>query len=235
MNKALLDSGLLFQVIPELEALVGIDHGPHHPEGDPFTHTMLVVDATQDRTPIGLMAALLHDLGKATTGKPHKDKGHMTFYGHAEVGAPIAKAVMERLKFSRKEIDTVVFLVSNHMKMHTFHKMKLAKRKRLMEHDVFPQLIQLHIADRGEHNVDEIAAQYEAFLNAPDEFRLTGRDLINMRMIPGKHFADILRMVRDEQLEENIRSLDEAKDFVMEKVNQGTFGKIEDLFDVQQG
>jgi poly(A) polymerase/tRNA nucleotidyltransferase (CCA-adding enzyme) len=42
-------------------------------------------------------------------------KKKYTFYGHEVVGAKMAKKIMERLKFSRKEIDLVSSLVRNHM------------------------------------------------------------------------------------------------------------------------
>jgi poly(A) polymerase/tRNA nucleotidyltransferase (CCA-adding enzyme) len=42
-------------------------------------------------------------------------KKKYTFYGHEVVGARMAKKIMERLKFSRKEIDLVEKLVRNHM------------------------------------------------------------------------------------------------------------------------
>ncbi len=44
-----------------------------------------------------------------------KSKKKYTFYGHEVVGARMAKKIMERLKFSRKEIDLVEKLVRNHM------------------------------------------------------------------------------------------------------------------------
>ncbi len=44
-----------------------------------------------------------------------KSKKKYTFYGHEVVGARITKKIMERLKFSKKEIDLVEKLVRNHM------------------------------------------------------------------------------------------------------------------------
>ncbi len=46
---------------------------------------------------------------------PSVSKKKYTFYGHEVIGARMAKKIMERLKFSRKEIDLVDKLIRNHM------------------------------------------------------------------------------------------------------------------------
>ena len=65
------------------------------------------------------LAALFHDIGKPKTrrfdGTKAGGKGKYTFYGHEAVGARMAKKIMERLKFPRKEIELVEKLVRNHM------------------------------------------------------------------------------------------------------------------------
>ena len=43
------------------------------------------------------------------------EKKKYTFYGHEVVGARMAKKIMERLKFPKKEIELVEKLVRNHM------------------------------------------------------------------------------------------------------------------------
>ncbi len=84
--------GLLAVLLPELAALRGI---PQHKatSGDALEHTLAAVDAapmTLDGTV--RLAALLHDLGKATT----RADGH--FIGHELVGADLAAAVLRRLR-----------------------------------------------------------------------------------------------------------------------------------------
>jgi len=52
---------------------------------------------------------------KFLSGKTPAAKKKYTFYGHEVVGARMAKKIMERLKFSKKEIELVEKLVRNHM------------------------------------------------------------------------------------------------------------------------
>jgi putative nucleotidyltransferase with HDIG domain len=61
------------------------------------------------------LATLLHDIGKPAT-KTTEATGRARFYGHAELGARMATEATERLRFSRREVDTVKFLVEEHMR-----------------------------------------------------------------------------------------------------------------------
>jgi len=65
------------------------------------------------------LAALMHDIGKPKTrrfdGTKAGGRGKYTFYGHEVVGARMAKKIMERLKFPKKETELVEKLVRNHM------------------------------------------------------------------------------------------------------------------------
>jgi len=66
-------SGLLVHILPEVEAMYGVEQPPEfHPEGDVFTHTCLVLDRIYENTgglasPELAMAGLLHDVGKPPT------------------------------------------------------------------------------------------------------------------------------------------------------------------------
>lgn len=106
----LLDSaGLLEVVLPELAACKGVEQGGYHTH-DVYGHTLLALGLT----PPGLLvrlAALFHDVGKPATATPDG-----AFTGHEEVGAAMARAALERLRFSQKEIDAVVTLVRLHLR-----------------------------------------------------------------------------------------------------------------------
>lgn len=91
----------------------------HHPEGNAWNHTMLVVNEAAKRkvkskSPESFMwAALLHDIGKPDTTRSRK--GRITSYDHDTAGEPLAREFL--LYFSCKEefIDKVVNLVRYHM------------------------------------------------------------------------------------------------------------------------
>src|SRR5262245_39221838 len=100
---ALLDeTGLLDVVLPEVARLRGVAQSPdYHPEGDVWTHTLLLLD----QLPAGAsetlaLGALLHDVGKALCAARKGDR--ITFYGHPAVGADIAVAICQRLRRSRE-------------------------------------------------------------------------------------------------------------------------------------
>ncbi|MFT5434507.1 MAG: poly(A) polymerase, partial [Myxococcota bacterium] len=63
------ETGLLREILPEAVALKGVEQPPeHHPEGDVWTHTlMLLEDLPVGATVTLAMGALLHDIGKPVT------------------------------------------------------------------------------------------------------------------------------------------------------------------------
>jgi poly(A) polymerase len=106
----LLDSGELLEIVlPEVAACKGVPQSGYHTH-DVFGHTLLTVE----RVPADLvlrLAALLHDVGKPATAAADG-----SFMGHENVGAELARSALERLRFSQKEIDTVVKLVRLHLR-----------------------------------------------------------------------------------------------------------------------
>ena len=106
----LLDSGSLLEIVlPEVTACKGVEQGGYHTH-DVFGHTLLAVGLTPPDLIVRL-AALLHDVGKPATATPDG-----AFTGHEEVGAGMAKAALERLRFPQRDIDAVVSLVRLHLR-----------------------------------------------------------------------------------------------------------------------
>ncbi len=60
------------------------------------------------------LTALLHDIAKPQT--KFIEDGHARFFGHQEQGAETAAAVMERLRFSNREIQLVKLLIKYHLR-----------------------------------------------------------------------------------------------------------------------
>ena len=106
----LLDAGgLLAVVLPELAACKGVEQGGYHTH-DVFGHTLLAVGFTPPDLVVRL-AAVFHDVGKPATATADG-----AFTGHEEVGAGMAKAALERLRFPQREVDAVVTLVRLHLR-----------------------------------------------------------------------------------------------------------------------
>lgn len=101
--------GLLALVLPELAALRGVPQSKAVP-GDALDHTLRTVDAVPMASPVEhRLAALLHDVGKATTLRD----GH--FIGHDAVGAALAEGALRRLRLPRAVIARVTGAIRHHM------------------------------------------------------------------------------------------------------------------------
>lgn len=83
--------------------------------GELESHFSQPVSSGSSRKTLLKLGALLHDIAKPQT-KTLDDDGRARFTGHPNEGAVTAAAIMERLRFSRKEIGVVELLVKYHMR-----------------------------------------------------------------------------------------------------------------------
>lgn len=225
--------GLLGVVLPEVEAMKGVRQPPQfHPEGDVWTHTMILLDNLPEQRESELaMAALLHDVGKPPT---YAEAERIRFDGHTTVGAEMAAAIMRRLRFSRKQQDLVESLVREHLKFMEASNMRMSTLKRFMRLDRFDLHLEIHrldcIASHGDlDNYHYVKNKLKEFDEAEKEQALrprpiiTGNDLIAMRLTPGPLFKEILEAVEDAQLEGRISSREDAIRFVNDYIKARRF------------
>ena len=99
--------GLLEMLLPEVTALKGLKQPVKWHLYDGFEHT---VKAFEVAPPNLRWTALLHDIGKAEC---MAKQGNM--HGHEVVGEAMARAVLERLRFSNAETERICSLVRWHM------------------------------------------------------------------------------------------------------------------------
>ena len=107
----LLDSsGLMRVILPEISELKGCEQPPQfHPEGDVFVHTRLMIGLLPPQVSAPLVfSVLFHDIGKPATYVYNEQEKRIRFSGHDKVGARMTESVMERLRFSRAEIEAAV-------------------------------------------------------------------------------------------------------------------------------
>ena len=115
--------GALQVVFPEIHALVGKTQPyQHHPEGDAFIHTMMVLDEASKDTKDVLtrFCALTHDLGKGTT---YIDK-LPSHHGHEQRGVDVIKEMCERLKFPSEFASHAMLVSKYHTHIHNFKILK---------------------------------------------------------------------------------------------------------------
>ncbi len=205
------DSGLLAVVMPELLTMKGVAQTPlHHPEGDVWTHTLLVIDQLHAPTETLALGALLHDVAKPIcAGRKMTPEGErITFYGHPERGAEMVVTICQRLKRSRAVWDRVAYLVRNHLRLVSAPLMRRSTLTRFLRENGIDELLELARMDATASSGD---LQYydfcRAHLGALSAQQLhppalvTGRDLISLGHAPGPRFSEILHAVEEQQLE----------------------------------
>ena len=216
-------SGLLAQVIPEMMALKGCEQPPQfHPEGDVWVHTRRMLELLPAQVSVPLVfAVLLHDIGKPPTYSLDPAEGRIRFNAHDKVGAGMARAIMERLRFSRDEIDATVEAVDQHMVFKDVQRMRVAKLKRFMARPRFEEEMELHRVDcQSSHamldNYEFLRGKQEEFANEPliPPPLITGDDLIALGWKPGPKFKEVLDAVQTRQLEGTLTTHEEALDWV---------------------
>lgn len=213
----------LLRFFPELAGLPGLEQDPiWHPEGDVWTHTLMVVDeaARQRGDPEAdeklMFAALCHDLGKQTTTT---DNGRIRSLGHDTAGAALSGSFLTRLRASTELTTAVGALVRHHLAPTLFveGKAKPAAYRRLSRRleaagTSMETLARLARADHfgratpeakdraypaGDRFM-EMARQLQVERTGPPDI-VMGRHLIARGLQPGRQFGEILDRCREVQ------------------------------------
>jgi len=142
--------GMLKIIIPELEIGWGIGQNKHHIY-DVWEHNLrsFTYAVKEDFNWQVRLAALFHDIGKPKTKAGEGSES--TFYGHDVLGARMAKQIMNRLKFSKKDIDKVVLLIRYHLFQSDPEKITDSAVRRVVRNvgqENIWDLINLRICDR---------------------------------------------------------------------------------------
>ncbi len=208
-------TGLLADILPEVAAMKGVPQPPEfHPEGDVWTHTLLMLEQLRQPSVTLALGVLLHDVGKPPTFRVAE---RIRFDGHVEKGVEMAEGILTRLRFSNDEIRQAIALVANHMRFKDAPQMRESTLKRFLRIENFPEHLELHHLDcLSSHghldNYELVKKKLEEL--PPAELKppplITGADLIAAGYQPGPIFARILATVEDAQLESKIRTPDEA-------------------------
>ncbi len=190
--EALRDVGALAFALPELAPMPGCEQNRFH-RYDVWGHTLATVQAiatTPETHRIRRWAALLHDLGKPAV-RHTKPNGEWGFYRHEVVGAELAGALLERLRFGRADAHVVVLLVRRHMERPDPADRRAVRRFMAKLGGRWRDLLALKRADNASHTYDDTAyhdALEAACLRAEQEEAeairaespLTGDDLVRL-------------------------------------------------------
>ncbi|MDX6286161.1 MAG: poly(A) polymerase [Frankiales bacterium] len=153
----LVETGVAEHVMPELPKLKAtVDE--HRRHKDVYEHTLTVLDQAvalerergSEPDFVTRMAALLHDIGKPKTRK-FEEKGGVSFHHHEVVGADMARARLQRLRYPKQIVEDVATLVELHLRFHGYAEGEWTdKAVRRYVRDAGPLLERLHVLTRSD-------------------------------------------------------------------------------------
>lgn len=182
-------TGLLKEVIPELDRLKSVKQKSKYHYEDAFEHTLSVMDKCPSDDIQVQYAAMFHDLGKGTTKQVDPD-GTEHFKGHSIDSAKQADEICRRLKMSTADKKTIVKLVKYHdrfddvdMKNYRKSAAKFIYEHQDLTDEEYKKLQILWFADRKSH----INANEESLVKYTDEMNkiLAGPHRINELSVKG--------------------------------------------------
>lgn len=212
-------SGLLDQVLPEIAATEQCQQSPDfHPEGSVFEHLRLMLShLPADSDPLLPWAVLLHDVAKPLTASRNPQTGSIHFYGHERIGADMAKEILERLRFPRKQIEDISKAVRCHMQFKDAPAMRKSTLRRLLMRPTFPLELELHrldcVGSHGRLEVYHFLRQQARELEKTPELRpplINGEALKELGMSPGPRLGALLAEIREKQLSDELQTPAEA-------------------------
>jgi tRNA nucleotidyltransferase (CCA-adding enzyme) len=216
-------TGLLKQILPELEATVGVEQPGGYHAYDVFEHTARAIDESPPSLRIRL-AAMFHDIAKPQAKQLTEDGA--TFYGHETTGARRAAKIMRRLRYSNELAQEVTTLVERHMFTVPSTDKGLRRLIRRVTPELIYDLLELRRADiiaqgRGgtTDDVDEFEKRIRDEIAKKPPFgvkdlALNGRDIMELFNIPE---SPLVGEVLDFLLE---KALDDPQDNRREKLTE---------------
>ncbi len=125
----------------------------HHPEGNVWNHTMLVVDRAAEhriksKSPrIFMWSALLHDIGKPSTTRVRN--GKVTSYAHDKIGEKLTIKFLNQLTEDKEFINSVAKMVRWHMQtLFVVKDMSFVDLDTMLEQVALEEIALLSLSDR---------------------------------------------------------------------------------------
>ena len=227
--------GVIEQILPEMVPLYDCPQDAEwHPEGDVWTHTLMVIDEARkrnddlDRPRLAtiMLSAVCHDLGKPSTTA--MIDGRVRSPGHEAAGVPLATAILDRLNLNTLDnfdVRTQVLgITAEHLRPSAFYKQKDTVTdgafRRLAQKVNLELLVRFDRADcHGRAGTFDCSAM-DWFIerartlgveHKPPSPILLGRHLLALGVSPGPRMGKILRAVYELQLDGVVTTLEEAQ------------------------
>ncbi|MDO8568919.1 MAG: HD domain-containing protein [Dehalococcoidales bacterium] len=181
------------------------------------------------------LIALLHDIAKPQT-RFLDETGRARFLGHPQQGAEIAAAILERLRFSAREIKLARIMIENHLRPTQMSPEGMPTRRAIYRYfrdtgdagiDILFLSLADHLATRGpkleladwrEHArmTGYVLEQHFAQEGpaAPPKL-IDGHDIMNtFGMTPGPKVGELLEAVHEAQAAGEVNTREEARAFI---------------------
>ena len=225
----------ILRYFPELNAIINIPQDKkYHPEGDVWIHTMMSIDAMvklksdNERDNLRLFyATLCHDFGKATTTKIVDNR--VRAISHEQAGLEPTKSFLYRITNEHSFINSILPLVKYHLSPSQLFSSNSSIKAvaRLATKVNIEELIIVAKADFLGRTTEEakIGVYYAGdwllemaksinIENRPLDNLLQGRDLIKIGLKPSKEFKYILDKIYELQINQEIKTKEEALNYV---------------------
>ena len=200
--RLLAEVDLLDKILPEVARMIGFDQKSPHHNLDCFEHSLKVLENVPKDLPTRL-AALFHDTGKPDTFFLDEN-GHGRFFGHQKISEELAKRRLKELKYPKKTIEEVRFLIGRHMDCaNVYSEKSVARLLRKLGEETLRRLFDLQEADilstvhedisnieNGRLILDKILREDKALSRA--DLAINGKDLIEIGFDEGKVIGYIL-------------------------------------------
>ena len=237
---------LLKYIMPELLENYGVGQNKHHIY-DCYMHALKALEFTVKKN-FNLqvrLASLLHDVGKPRV-KVGEGK-ESTFYNHEMVGARLAFEILNRLKFSKKDIDKVVLLIRYHMFYYNTDEVTEASVRRLVKNvgpENMEELLQVRQADRigsGVPKAEPYKLRHLKYLIdkvsqdpiSAKMLKINGNDLIKLLDIkPGPRIGQIIDVLLGNVLDDpkkNTKAFLEKESITLNKLSDKALQELAEV------
>jgi len=226
--------GITRVIMPEFDKMMETEQNHIHHQYTVGEHTIRVMQGVP-ATRCLRWAALMHDIAKPVV-KTTDEKGDH-FYGHNEKGVDMANQILRRLKFDNDTINKVKRLVKWHdygmgecpslqsfrrslskMGEDLFEEFAYIKRADTMAQSEYMRQEKLDIIDQLQQYYDLIQEQNQCL--SLKDLALTGKDLMELGMQPGKELGTMLGQLLESVLDDpSLNTRETLTSMVLEKLH----------------
>lgn len=225
--------GITKVILPEWDAMVGVEQNTSHHKYDVAAHTLHALKNVK-KDKILRLTMLFHDMGKPSM-KTTDEKGVDHFKGHALVSEEIARNVLRRLKFDNDTVKKVTRLVCYHDYRIEATPQNVRRAMNRIGVELFPYYLAVRMADvkaqsayRRRAKIENIVAMREIYQETLindhcvtlRQLAVSGRDLMQLGMQPGKQMGDMLNELLERVLDEpEMNEKEKLCNYVKEKLS----------------